>query len=100
MKRHKGLNFIRLATKDICSLITTEAKQYIDTKGAVCGKGKNKTAQIETRQITTSELLAEGEERLSTKQFPGKIHRTNSACSTLAGKIQVPVTIPTVWEED
>lgn len=45
---------------------------------------KNKTAEIETRQITTSELLAEGEERLSTKQFPGKIHRTNSACSTLA----------------
>lgn len=42
MKRHKGLNFIRLATKDVCILITTEAKQYIDTKGAVCEKGRIK----------------------------------------------------------
>lgn len=56
-EKAQGLNFIRLATKDICILITTEAKQYIDTKGAVCEKGRIKQAQIETRQITTSELL-------------------------------------------
>lgn len=42
MKRHKGLNFTRLATKDICILITTEAKQYIDTKAAVCEKRRIK----------------------------------------------------------
>lgn len=42
MKRYKGLNFTRLATKDICILITTEAKQYIDTKGAVCEKRRIK----------------------------------------------------------
>lgn len=59
-------------------------------KNTVCEKKKNRTAQIETRQITTSELLAEGEERLSTKQISGKIHRTNSTCSTLAGKNSGP----------
>ena len=42
MKRYKGLNFTRLATKDICILIITEAKQYIDTKGAVCEKRRIK----------------------------------------------------------
>lgn len=64
--------------RDIYILTIKETKQY--SKGAVCEK--NKTAQIETRQITTSELPAEGEERLSTKQFSEKIHRTNSVCST------------------
>lgn len=28
---------------------------------------------------------AEGQGRLNTRKFPGEIHRTNSACTTLAG---------------
>lgn len=45
---------------------------------------------VERRQMPIFELLAEGEERSSTKQFPGKIYRTNSPCAALAGKNSGP----------
>lgn len=74
---------------------------FLRKQSSIEKKIKNKTAQIETRQITTSELLAEGEERLSTKQFSKKRFIELIQLVLLwQEKIQVLVTTPILWEKE